>query len=80
MAAVRNPTNWSLFSHVLHRSLAPGEIVDHLDDETAEAACAAGIFEQGLIIDEPEHPVRKTRSKRGGEVVEEAVEDERETR
>lgn len=74
MATVTNPTGWCLYSSPINRSIDIGETVE-LDEETADAVCASGVF---VRVEEPE-PTRK-RSRRGSEIVEEAVESERETR
>ena len=50
MATIRNPTPFNLFSVVLGRSVAGEEIVDGLTDGQAEAACASGIFERGVLV------------------------------
>ena len=95
MATIRNPTDFSLFSAPLGRSLGGGEVLDGLTDEEADAACASGVFERGVLVmpeevtvtvkndedeEEAKRPVGRPRSVRGSIEVEEAVEVDRETR
>lgn len=84
MSAIRNPTPFSLFCLVLGRSLEAGEVVDGLSDEDAEAACASGVFERGVVVTESEvaekRPVGRPKSIRGSIEVEEIVQSDRETR
>lgn len=91
MAAIYNPTPFSLFSVALQRSVAGEEVVDGLTDEQAEAACASGVFVRGVVVvDEPEsepeektqRPTGRATSKRGSVEVEEVVttKDDIETR
>ena len=87
MAAIKNPTNFSLFSHVLMRSLGPGEVLDGVSDKDAEEACRSGVFERDLMVipdedeEKPKRPVGRPKSIRGAVEVEEVVVgDERETR
>lgn len=79
MATVTNPTTWSLFSKALGRSLDAGEIVE-LDDAQADEVCASGVFVRLEEPEEAEAPIRRARSQRGSQVVEEAIEADRETR
>ena len=93
MATIRNPTPFSLFSHVLMRSLDAGEVLDGLTDQQAEEACRSGVFELGVLAVVDEQPIEsdedeekpkrgpgRPRSVRGAVEVEEVTDDERETR
>ena len=95
MATIRNPTPFSLFSHVLMRSLDAGEVLDGLTDEKAREACSSGVFELGVLVsqdadddpdddDDDDKPVKRgpgrPRSVRGAVEVEEVTDEERETR
>ena len=52
MSTIRNPTNFSLFSHKLGRSLEAGEVLDGIDEATAEEVCRTGVFELGVLVPE----------------------------
>lgn len=53
MAAIRNPYPHSLFCVRLGRVVEAEEVVDDLSDEDAEAICATGIFERGVVAATP---------------------------
>jgi hypothetical protein len=78
MATVTNPTRWDLFSHVMGTIIPSDTTVSGVDDAIAEEACATGVFTLGE--DETAAPVRKARSTRAADVVEEATAGDRETR
>ena len=94
MAAVRNPTQFGLYSHALGRSLDAGEVVDGISEELARSATESGVFELGVLApapepdepdttdedDEPKRPRGRPRSVRGSVEVEEAVSGPQETR
>lgn len=90
MATIRNPTQFRLTSLPIDRIVEPGEIIDGLTDEEADAVCASGVFERGVLVmpddepeakeEKPERPAGRRTAKRGAVEVEEAVEDDRETR
>ena len=78
MATIRNPTPFNLFSVVLGRSVAGEEIVDGLTDEQAEAACASGIFERGVLVIPEEITVTVTNDEDDEQEDETSPEDEEE--
>lgn len=91
MATIRNPTTFNLFSYPLLRSLEAGEVLDGLTDEEADAACASGVFERGVLVvpaevtdDDEVKPAKRgpgrPKSVRGAVEVEEVTDTERETR
>ena len=76
MATIHNPTPYSLFSHVLGRSLAADEVLDGLSDADAEAACESGTFERGVLAIPEEATVTVTNDEL--EVEEEKAEEDEE--
>ncbi len=96
MASIYNPTSFRLTAQAIGRIVDGFETVGGLTDDEAAAVCATGVFlrvdipaetpaapenEQGDESDEkPARGTGRRGSRRGAAEVEEAVEDERETR
>ena len=97
MATIRNTTPSRITAQPIGRVIEGYEVVDGLTEAEADAVCASGVFERGVLVEpspvatEPveapdedeERPKRgagRRSSVRAASDVEEAIEDERETR
>lgn len=51
MATIRNTSPYRITAQAIGRVIEGYEVVDGLTDDEADAVCASGVFERGVLVD-----------------------------